>query len=148
VIRAFGPGSRLGQGGGSSPAPTAVVGARSFSGDFWRRAACHRTYITYMMCVGYKFWRSGSGPKPMAITLTAEEIGYLEQLAEAGVRGINAPTPHYGLQRLVDAGYATDHRSRPERSGGCRAVKRHQSHHRPNSLDRHRHLHRRHNPRW
>src|ERR1700737_594744 len=62
-----------------------------------------------MMCVGYKFWRSGSGPKPMAITLTAEEISYLEQLAEAGVRGINAPTPHCGLQRLVDAGYATDH---------------------------------------
>jgi hypothetical protein len=159
VIRAFGPGSRLGQGGGSSPAPTAVVGARSFSGGFWRRAACHRTYITYRMCVGYKSWRSGSGPKPMAITLTAEEIGYLEQLAEAGVRGINAPTPHCGLQRLVDAGYATDHpvslhgspifdhRSRPERSGGCRAVKRLQSHHRPNSLDR-RHLHRRHNPRW
>ena len=109
MIRAFGPGSRLGQGGGSSPAPTAVAGARSFSGGFWRRAACHRTYVTYMMCVGYKFWRSGSGPKPMAITLTAEEIGYLEQLAEAGVRGINAPTPHCGLQRLVDAGYATDH---------------------------------------
>jgi hypothetical protein len=65
--------------------------------------------FTYMMCVGYKFWRSGSGPKPMAITLTAEEIGYLEQLAEAGVRGINAPTPHCGLQRLVDAGYVTDH---------------------------------------
>jgi hypothetical protein len=45
----------------------------------------------------------------LAITLTAEEIGYLEQLAEAGVRGINAPTPHCGLQRLVDAGYVTDH---------------------------------------
>ena len=27
----------------------------------------------------------------MAITLTAEEIGYLEQLAENGVRGINTP---------------------------------------------------------
>ena len=92
MIRAFGPGSRLGQGGGvSASAPTAVAGARSFSGGFWRRAACHRTYITYMMCVGYVCWRSGSGPKPMAIMLTAEEIGYLEQLAETGVRGINTP---------------------------------------------------------
>jgi hypothetical protein len=45
----------------------------------------------------------------MAITLMAEEIGQLEQLAEAGVRGINTPTPHDGLQRLVDAGYITYH---------------------------------------
>ena len=39
----------------------------------------------------------------------AEEIGHLEQLAEARVRGINTPTPHGGLQRLVDAGYITYH---------------------------------------
>jgi hypothetical protein len=47
----------------------------------------------------------------MAIILTAEEIGYLEQLAEAGARGrtISGPRRRGGLQRLVDAGYVTDH---------------------------------------
>jgi hypothetical protein len=38
-----------------------------------------------------------------------EEISHLERLAEAGVRGINTPTPHGGLERLVDAGYITYH---------------------------------------
>jgi hypothetical protein len=48
----------------------------------------------------------------MAITLMAAEIGHLEQLAETGVRRdqqINTPTPHGGIQRLVDAGYITYH---------------------------------------
>jgi hypothetical protein len=46
----------------------------------------------------------------MAITLTAEEIRYLEQLAKADERGrtIGAPTRRGGLQRLVEAGYVTD----------------------------------------
>ena len=48
---------------------------------------------------------------PMAITLTPEEISYLEQLVPAGKRGrtISAPTPRGGLKRLVKAGYVTDH---------------------------------------
>jgi hypothetical protein len=45
----------------------------------------------------------------MAIALMAEEVVHLERLAEAGVRGINTPTPHGELQRLVDAGYITYH---------------------------------------
>ena len=45
----------------------------------------------------------------MEIALMPEEISHLEQLAEAGVRGINTSTPHGGLERLVDAGYSTYH---------------------------------------
>jgi len=47
----------------------------------------------------------------MAITLTADEISYLELLEEAdkaGHRITGASSPPVGLQRLIDAGYITE----------------------------------------
>jgi DNA-binding MarR family transcriptional regulator len=48
--------------------------------------------------------------RPMAITLTADEIRHLELLAEADKHGltVSPSTPRGGLNRLVEAGYIVD----------------------------------------
>lgn len=49
------------------------------------------------------------GRKKTAITLTAQEMGYLKELFAAGDRGrmISAQVPRNELYRLVDAGYVS-----------------------------------------